>query len=90
MTRPSREGEKKGGLAYDATATGGWAGITDKYWLTALIPDQALAVQVNFRHITMITATATRWTTSPPIPPNVAPAQRRRHDSATSSPAPRW
>src|ERR1019366_2451774 len=25
------EGEKRDGLAYDATATGGWAGITDKY-----------------------------------------------------------
>jgi YidC/Oxa1 family membrane protein insertase len=45
------EGDKKGGLAYDAPATGGWAGITDKYWLTSLIPDQVLASQVNFRHI---------------------------------------
>jgi YidC/Oxa1 family membrane protein insertase len=45
------EGDKHAGLAYDATATGGWAGITDKYWLTSLIPDQALASKVNFRHI---------------------------------------
>ena len=45
------EGDKKGGLAYDATTTGGWAGITDKYWLTSLIPDQALATKVNFRHV---------------------------------------
>jgi YidC/Oxa1 family membrane protein insertase len=45
------EGDKKGGLAYDAAATGGWAGITDKYWLTSLIPDQALPSKVNFRHI---------------------------------------
>ena len=45
------EGDKKGGLAYDATSTGGWAGITDKYWLTSLIPDQAIASKVNFRHI---------------------------------------
>jgi YidC/Oxa1 family membrane protein insertase len=37
------EGDKKGGLAYETTSTGGWAGITDKYWLTALIPDQATA-----------------------------------------------
>ena len=42
------EGEKKNGIAYDATATGGWAGITDKYWLTALVPDQAVASTVNF------------------------------------------
>ncbi len=45
------EGDKKAGLAYEATATGGWAGITDKYWLTSLIPDQAIASKVNFRHI---------------------------------------
>ena len=32
--------------------TGGWAGITDKYWLTALIPDQATPVQASFRHFT--------------------------------------
>jgi YidC/Oxa1 family membrane protein insertase len=29
---------------------GGWVGITDKYWLTALIPDQKADVQANFRH----------------------------------------
>ena len=46
------EGEKKNGIAYEATATGGWAGITDKYWLAALVPDQSIASTVNFRHIT--------------------------------------
>ena len=45
------EGAKKDGIAYDATATGGWAGITDKYWLTALVPDQSIESTVNFRHI---------------------------------------
>ena len=45
------EGDKRAGLAYDGTTTGGWAGITDKYWLTSLIPDQAIATKVNFRHI---------------------------------------
>ena len=45
------DGDKKGGVAYDATAAGGWAGMTDKYWLTALVPDQAVASTVNFRHI---------------------------------------
>ncbi len=45
------EGEKKNGIAYEATSTGGWAGITDKYWLTALIPDQSVSSTVNFRHI---------------------------------------
>jgi YidC/Oxa1 family membrane protein insertase len=46
------EGEKKNGIAYEATAPGGWAGITDKYWLTSLIPDQSVASTVSFRHIT--------------------------------------
>jgi YidC/Oxa1 family membrane protein insertase len=45
------EGEKRNGIAYDATSTGGWAGITDKYWLTTLIPDQSIVSTVNFRHI---------------------------------------
>ena len=45
------EGDKREGLAYDATAVGGWAGMTDKYWLTALVPDQSVAATVNFRHV---------------------------------------
>jgi YidC/Oxa1 family membrane protein insertase len=45
------EGQKRDGLAYDATATGGWAGMTDKYWMTALVPDQSVASTVNFRHV---------------------------------------
>lgn len=31
------------------TTTGGWLGFTDKYWLTALIPDQARAFDGQFR-----------------------------------------
>jgi YidC/Oxa1 family membrane protein insertase len=31
-------------------STGGWLGITDKYWLTALIPDQASPITGTFRH----------------------------------------
>ncbi len=30
------------------TSTGGWLGITDKYWATALIPDQSVTVDTNF------------------------------------------
>ncbi|HXA20807.1 MAG TPA: membrane protein insertase YidC [Acetobacteraceae bacterium] len=44
------EGAKKSGIAYTATSTGGWAGITDKYWLTSLVPDQSVPSTVNFRH----------------------------------------
>ena len=44
-------GEKKQGIAFESSGAGGWAGITDKYWLAALIPDQAVAQTLNFRHI---------------------------------------
>jgi YidC/Oxa1 family membrane protein insertase len=44
------EGDKHDGLAQTETSTGGWAGITDKYWLTALVPDQAASEVANFRH----------------------------------------
>ena len=30
-------------------STGGWFGITDKYWLTALIPDQTMAMKASFQ-----------------------------------------
>ncbi|MFQ5972824.1 MAG: membrane protein insertase YidC [Alphaproteobacteria bacterium] len=30
--------------------TGGWIGITDKYWLTALVPDQKEAATTRFTH----------------------------------------
>jgi YidC/Oxa1 family membrane protein insertase len=29
---------------------GGWLGITDKYWLAALVPQQDLAIKAGFRH----------------------------------------
>jgi len=32
--------------------TKGWLGFTDKYWLTAVIPDQARAVTTAYRYIT--------------------------------------
>ena len=31
-------------------STGGWAGITDKYWLVALVPDQANHLKAHFMH----------------------------------------
>ncbi|MBV9758583.1 MAG: membrane protein insertase YidC [Alphaproteobacteria bacterium] len=40
---------KHEGVAYQATGDGGWAGITDKYWLTALIPNQSSAATTSFR-----------------------------------------
>ncbi len=46
------EAEKTSGPSLKMDTTGGWAGITDKYWLTALIPDQKAPVQAAFRHLT--------------------------------------
>ncbi|HTW27562.1 MAG TPA: membrane protein insertase YidC [Acetobacteraceae bacterium] len=45
------EGEKTGGLSYQADDQGGWAGITDKYWLAAVVPDQASPVVISFHHL---------------------------------------
>jgi YidC/Oxa1 family membrane protein insertase len=39
---------KAGAIDYDST--GGWIGITDKYWLVSLIPDQKDAVKARFAH----------------------------------------
>jgi YidC/Oxa1 family membrane protein insertase len=35
-----KDGTKHDGVAYEHTGDGGWAGFGDKYWLTALVPDQ--------------------------------------------------
>ena len=47
------DGAKTGGVALTVTAPGGWAGFTDKYWLTALIPDQASRQVASFRHLSL-------------------------------------
>ncbi|HET6184678.1 MAG TPA: membrane protein insertase YidC [Acetobacteraceae bacterium] len=49
----ARDDAKKRGndVAYEETSTGGWGGITDKYWLTALVPDQAVPETLRFRYI---------------------------------------
>lgn len=46
------ESEKTHGASLEVATTGGWAGITDKYWLAALIPDQKTSVTGAFRHLT--------------------------------------
>ncbi len=43
--------KRKSDVGFDTTSTGGWAGITDKYWLTAIIPDQNVPETVRFRYI---------------------------------------
>ncbi|HAE01619.1 MAG TPA: membrane protein insertase YidC, partial [Rhodospirillaceae bacterium] len=37
------------GMKESFTTTGGWMGITDKYWLVALVPDQQDTVTGTFR-----------------------------------------
>ena len=34
----------------DFDSTGGWLGITDKYWLATLVPPQGLVLKAGFRH----------------------------------------
>ncbi|MGE5271549.1 MAG: membrane protein insertase YidC [Thiohalocapsa sp.] len=38
------------GKPQDFDSTGGWLGFTDKYWLTALVPDQKEVVKARFIH----------------------------------------
>ena len=44
------EAEKHGGIGFTTQTTGGWTGITDKYWLTAVVPDQQMAQTAAFDH----------------------------------------
>jgi YidC/Oxa1 family membrane protein insertase len=41
-------GAKDGVLSYDST--GGWLGITDKYWLAAVAPAQSETVKASYQH----------------------------------------
>ena len=41
--------DKAGAAGERFSSTGGWIGFTDKYWLTALIPDRAAQVNSGFR-----------------------------------------
>ena len=66
-------GERTGGLAYEATAPGGWAGITDKYWLTALIPPQTSDERVAFRDVTLGSETGYQVDFTPATPQTIAP-----------------
>ena len=46
------EASRRGGVALEEETTGGWAGITDKYWLAAIMPaapDQTL--RAAYRHV---------------------------------------
>ena len=47
-------GEKApGGVAYSTTGPGGWTGITDKYWLTAIAPEQSAQMNASMSYNTV-------------------------------------
>ena len=43
--------ELKPGQPAEFKSTGGWLGITDKYWLAALVPDQQEGLKARFTHV---------------------------------------
>ena len=68
-------------------SVGGWMGITDKYWLTSLVPDQDADLVANFRHF--LADGQDRYQVDylrPAI--SVAPGQTSKSPTA-SSPAPK-
>jgi YidC/Oxa1 family membrane protein insertase len=50
-TDAKSEGAKHEGVAFESSGAGGWAGFTDKYWLTALVPDQKASLTTRYRYI---------------------------------------
>ncbi|MFL6845884.1 MAG: membrane protein insertase YidC [Allosphingosinicella sp.] len=59
------------------SSTGGWIGFTDKYWLTALIPDQKSSVEAAFRH----GSTGAFQAEFTPVPALVAPGSAVTYQS---------
>ncbi len=49
LTEPTYKDLEKGG-ARTFTSTGGWLGITDKYWLVALLPNQKEQLEARFAY----------------------------------------
>jgi YidC/Oxa1 family membrane protein insertase len=45
----AKDGARNGGLDSQLSSSGGWIGMTDKYWLSALIPDQNAPFTASFR-----------------------------------------
>ena len=48
---------------YSYEATGGWMGLTDKYWLVALIPDQETSFKGSFEYVPVGDGTADSFQT---------------------------
>jgi YidC/Oxa1 family membrane protein insertase len=45
------DSQKNGGVALSVPTTAGWAGITDKYWLSAVIPSQTMPLTASYRYV---------------------------------------
>jgi YidC/Oxa1 family membrane protein insertase len=45
------EAARRRGPGWEQTATQGWVGFVDKYWMTALVPDQQTPVRLRYLHI---------------------------------------
>ena len=75
------EGDKKGGISFESTGAGGWAGITDKYWLVTLVPDQAATQTASFRHISEAGQDGYQVDFVSTVPQTVAPGAEVSADS---------
>jgi len=53
-----------GGVALTESGPGGWTGITDKYWLAAVAPDQTAAMNANFTYGTVTDGDGSAYQTS--------------------------
>jgi YidC/Oxa1 family membrane protein insertase len=69
-----KEATTRRGPAFEGESTGGWAGFTDKYWLTALMPqDPATRLRHSFRHFSDNGVDRWQADIAPPAPQSVAP-----------------
>ncbi|PHK96944.1 membrane protein insertase YidC [Pseudoroseomonas rhizosphaerae] len=74
QTYSSAKDDATRGVALEQETTGGWAGFTDKYWLSAIAPvDTAQPMRATWRHVAE--AGQDRWQVdfSTPAPLSVAP-----------------
>ncbi|MFI4934178.1 MAG: membrane protein insertase YidC [Caulobacterales bacterium] len=44
-----KDADQKAGVAESDTSTGGWLGVTDKYWMTTFVPNQSEPLNTQFR-----------------------------------------
>ena len=66
------EADAHAGTAYQKEGTGGWSGFSDKYWLTAVIPDQGSAVKSEWTYTHDDGATHVQASTMVAAPEHVA------------------